>query len=123
MVLVIIMALIIASPVTMGFEMVSIIAMTTSALIIAIVIIIIASVGGIKLSAVALVLAPVIILLSPSPMLGSFIWFPTTVLTPIGSVASIKTSIKTHYESSCLPLHTVPLAQGEGEVVEAVVEI
>ena len=87
------MALIIASAATIGSEIVSAMALTTSALIIAIVIIIIASMGGIKLSAVALVLAPVIVLLSSSPMWGSSIWFPTAVLTPIGSAASIMTSI------------------------------
>ena len=87
------MASIIASSVTVGSEMVSTMATTTSALIIAIVSIIMASVGGIKLSVVALVLVPVIVLLSPSSVLGSCIWFPTTVLTPIGSAASIITSI------------------------------
>ena len=78
---------------TAGSEMVSTMATTTSASIIIITIIIIASMGGTKLSMVALVLAPVIVLLSPSPMFGSSIWFPTPVLTPIGSVASIMTSI------------------------------
>ena len=52
---------------TAGSEIVSATAMTTSVSITAIVIIIIASAGGIKLSTVALVLAPVIVLLSPSP--------------------------------------------------------
>ena len=94
MVLVIITASIIASPMTVGSEIVSTMATTTSALIIAtVIIIIIASTGGIKLPMVALVLAPVIVLLPPSPELGSSIWFPTTVLTPIGSVAYIITSI------------------------------
>ena len=87
------MALIIASPMTTGSEMVSYMVMTTSASIIAIVIIIIASAGGIKLSAVALILARVIVLLSPYPVLGSSVWFSTTVLTPIGSAASMMTSI------------------------------
>ena len=49
--------------------------------------------GGIKLSVVALVLAPIIILLSPSPLLRTSIWYPTTVLTPVGSMASVVTSI------------------------------
>ena len=84
MVLVIIMASIIASSTTAGSEMVSVMVTTISASIIAIVIIIIASAGGIKLSTVALVLAPVIVLLSPSPVLGSSIWFPTAVLIPKG---------------------------------------
>ena len=79
-VLVIILASIIASPMTVGSEMVSSTAATTSASIIVIVNIIIAFAGGVKLSTVAFVLAPVIVLLSPSPRLGSSIWFPTAVL-------------------------------------------
>ena len=74
-------------------EMISATATTTSALIIARVIIFIASVRGIKLSKVALVLASLIVLLSSFPLLEDSVWFPTTVLTPIGSVASIMTSL------------------------------
>ena len=93
MVLVIIMASIIASFMNERSEIVSTMAMTTSASIIAIIVIIIASVGGIKLSVATLILASIIILLSPSPMLGSSIWFPTTVLALIGSTASVVTSV------------------------------
>ena len=54
---------------------------------------IIASVGGIKLSVVTLVLASIVILLSPSPILGTSMWFFTAVLAPIGSMTSIVTSV------------------------------
>ena len=87
MVLVIIVASIIASSMTMGSVIVSTTAMITSASIIAIIVIIIASARGIKLSMVTLVLASIIVLLSPSPTLGTSIWFPTAVLAPIGSTA------------------------------------
>ena len=83
----------IASSITMRSEIISTMATTTSALIIAIVVIIIASAGGIKLSMVALVLAWIFILLSPSPMLGTSMWFSTAVLTPIGSMASVVASV------------------------------
>ena len=58
-----------------------------------IVIIIIATTGGIELSAVALVLASIIILLSPSPLLRPSIQLPTAILAPVGSTASIVHSI------------------------------
>ena len=92
MILVIITPLIMASSMATGSEMISATATATFTSIIAIVIII-ASVGGIDLSTVALVLASIIILMSPSPLLRTSIWFPTTVLTPVGSTASVVTSI------------------------------
>ena len=64
-----IMALIIASSATARSEIVSTMAMVTSAWIIAMIVIIRASARGIKLSTVTFVLASIIILLSPSPML------------------------------------------------------
>ena len=93
MVLIIVMALVIASSVTAWSVIISTTDTATSTLIIDIIIIIIAAVGGIKLSMVALVLASIIILLSPSRLLRSPIWFPTTLLAPIGSTASVVTSI------------------------------
>ena len=78
---------------TVRSVIVSTMATATSALIIAIIVIIIASVGGIKLSMVTLVLASVIILLSPSPLLRTSVWFPTTVLAPTGSMTSVITSV------------------------------
>ena len=54
---------------------------------------IIAAMGGIKLSMVALVLASIIILLSPSLLLRTSIWFSTTVLAPVGSTTSVVTYI------------------------------
>ena len=116
------MASIIASPMTARSEKVSTTAMTTSALIIAIVNIIIVSAGGVKLSTVALVLAPVIVLLSPSPMLGSSM-VSYHCIDPYRVCSLYYYLYNSHYDSSCLPLHTVLLAQEEGEVVEAVVEI
>ena len=114
------MALIITSSVTVRSVIVSTMAMATSTSIIAIIVIIMASMGGIKLSMVTLVLASMIILLSPSPLLETSIWFPTTVLAPIGSTASVVASVIL-YCNNYLPLHTVLLVQGEGEVVETVV--
>ena len=87
------MALIITSSMTMRSVIVSTMAMATSTSIIVIIVIIMASVGGIKLSMVTLVLASMIILLSPSPLLETSIWFPTTVLAPIGSTASVVASV------------------------------
>ena len=87
------MALIIASSTTVRSEIVFTMVTTTSASIIAIIVIIIVSVGGIKLPVVTLVLASLVILLSPSPMLGTSIWFLTTVLAPVGSMTSIVTSV------------------------------
>ena len=97
-------------------EILSTMAMTTSASMIAIILIIIASVGGIKLSMVTLVVASIIILSSLSPMLGTSRWFPTAVLAPIGSTTSIVTS-NFHSDNNCSHLHIALLAQGEGEVV------
>ena len=113
----------IASSMTAGSEIISVMAMTTSALIIAIVIIIIASVGGIKLSAVALVLASLIILLSPSPILGSSVWFPTTILTPIGSMAFIVISIIFIMIVIVYIFILLFLLTGEGEVIETAVVV
>ena len=91
MVLVIVMALVIASSATAWSVIVSTTAMATSTSITAIIIIIMAAAGGIKLFTVAL--ASIIILLSPFPLLRTSIWFSTAVLTPVGSTASIVTSI------------------------------
>ena len=89
MVLIIVVASVIASSMTTWSIIVSIMAMATSTLIISI----IAALGGVKLSVVALVLACIIILLSPSPLLRTSIWLSTTVLAPVGSVASVVTSV------------------------------
>ena len=87
------MALVIPSSSTVWSIIVSTMATATSTLISAIMIIIIAATGWIKLSMVALVLASIIILLSPSPLLRTSIWFSTAVLAPVGSTASVVTSI------------------------------
>ena len=81
MVLIIMIASVIASSVTMWSMKVTTMATATSALIIAIVIIIIATTRRIKLSADALELASIIIL-SPSPLLRPSIW-PSTVYWPL----------------------------------------
>ena len=65
----------------------------------------------IKLPMVTLKLASIIILLSPSPLLGPSVWPPTVILASIGS------------GSSYLCLHTALPVQGEGEVVEVAVVI
>ena len=95
-------------------------ATSTSALIITVIIVIvIASVGGVKLSMVTLVLAPIIVLLSPSSLLGSS-ERPFATLLTCGLCYYLCNS---HYDNSCLSLHRVPLLQGEVEVVEAAVEV
>ena len=113
MVLIIVMWSVIASSVTMWSIKVTNMATATSTLIIAIVIIVIATTQGVKLSTVPLVLASINILLSPVPLLRPSIWLSTTILAPVGSMASIITS------SSCcgsnyLHLHTVLSVQGRG---------
>ena len=92
-VLVIVMALITALSVAVTSVIITNMATSTSALIITVmIVIVIASVGGVKLLVVILVLAPIIILLSPSPLLGSSKGPSATLLTPIWSVASAITS-------------------------------
>ena len=94
-------------------------AATTSASIITVVIIIVIdSAGCVKLSVVALVLAPVVILLSTSPLLESSIGFSACMVCGLCYYL-----YNSHYDNSCLSLHTVPLLLGEGEVVEAVVAV
>ena len=93
MVLIIVVYSVIASSMTLWSIIVSTMAMATSTSIIAIIINIIAAMGGIKLSVVALVLASIIILLSPSPLLRTSVWFSITVLAPVGSMVSVVTSI------------------------------
>ena len=60
---------------------------------IVVVIIVIATTRRIKLPAIALKLASIFILLSPSPLLGPSVWPPTVILVPIGSTTPIITSI------------------------------
>ena len=93
MILIIVMASVIPSPMTTWSMKVTTTATATSASIITIVIIVIATTRRIKLPTVALKLAYIIILLSPFPLLGPSIWPPTVILAPIGSMASIITSI------------------------------
>ena len=93
MVLIIVMASVIASSMTKWSMKVTNMATATSASIIIVVIIVIATTRRIKLSTVALKLASIIILLSPSSLLRPSIWPPTVILAPIGSLASIITSI------------------------------
>ena len=63
---------------------------TSTSIIAVIIIIVITSAGGAILSMVALVLSPIIVLLTPSPLLGAYIRFSTTTLmATIGSAASV----------------------------------
>ena len=82
MVWIIIMASIIASSTTTWPVNVTTMAMATSASMIPIVIIIIATMRRIKLPAVALKLASIVILLSPSPLLRPSVWSPTISFGP-----------------------------------------
>ena len=97
MVLIIVMASVIASSMTMWSIIttmkITTMATATYASIIAIIIITIATMGRIELSVIALESASIIILLSPSPLLRPSIWLSTAILVPVGSMASILTSI------------------------------
>ena len=107
----------------MASEMVSAMATTTSASIIAIVIINIASVRGIKLSAVALVLASYNCFVFPFPFAGILYMVSYYCIDPYRVYGFYYDLYNSPYDSSYLHLHTVLLAQGKGEVVEAVVEV
>ena len=122
MVLIIVMASVIASSVTMWSIIVTTMATATSASIIAIVIIIIATKGRIELFTVALVLASIIILLSPSPLLRPSFWLSTTI-GPCRVYGLYCYLYNSHCGSSYLHLHTVLLVQGEGKVVEVAVVV
>ena len=93
MILIIVMASVIASSTSVWSMKITTMATATSTLIIAIVIIVITTTRKIKLPMVTLKLASIIILLSPFPLLGPFMWPPTVTLAPIGSMASIIISI------------------------------
>ena len=93
MILIIVVASVIASSTSTWSMKITTMAMATSTSIIAVVIIVIATMRRINLPMVTLELASIIILLSPSPLLGPSVWPPTIILAPTGSTASIITSI------------------------------
>ena len=117
------MASVIASFVTMWSIKVTTMAMATSTLKIVKVIIVIPTKRGVKLSTVVLVLASIIILLSPSPLLRPSIWLSTTYIDPCRVYGLYYYLCKSHCGSSYLHLHTVLLVQGDGEVVKVAVVV
>ena len=86
-----VLIVVIASSMTTLPIKVATVSTTTSTIIITVVAIIIATTGRIKLPMVALKLASIVILLSPSLLLRASVWSPVIILTPIGSTASIIT--------------------------------
>ena len=115
------MALVIASSVTTWSIIVTTVAMATSASIIAIVIIVIATMGGIELSAVALVFASIIIFCP-------FLFVETIYMAFCHYIGPCKVYRFYCYlydsrGSNYLHLHTGLPVQGEGEVVEVAVVV
>ena len=89
------------SSMTTWSVIVSTMATTTSTSIIAIIIIITAAVGGIKLSVVTLALASVIILLSPSHLLRTSIWFFYHCIGPCRVYSLCWYLYSSHYGNNC----------------------
>ena len=122
MVLVIIMASIIASPMTTGSEMVSTMTTTTSASIIALIIIIIASTGGSKFcSCLGIGLYNHFVV--PFPYAWILYMVSYCCIDPYRVYGLCCYFYNSCYDNNCLHLHTALLAQGEGDVVETIVEV